>query len=356
MYMEQSPPTERALCQLLERELRERLPSTWNVRRVERSRVRDMTIQVVAPDGRVGTLAVEAKTLLDPRDVPAVVHGLRGGRPEPQAAAGVVLARYLSPRTREALKRFDLSYMDATGNLSVRLDDPALVLQSSGSDRDPWRAPDRPTNSLRGLPAARVVRALVERRPPWRVRELAETSGASLGSTARTVDFLEREALLRRDDAKQIVEVDWADLLERWAADYTIDRGRRTAWRFAPRGAASVEQIVAGLGHGYAISGSLAARRFAPYAEPRLALLYVEDLSEAITALSLAEAPDANNVLIVEPRDDLPFARTHTIDGVHYAGLGQIVVDLLTGPGRMPAEGQALIEWMRTDDDRWRRP
>jgi hypothetical protein len=354
--MELNPPTERALGQLLERELRERLPSTWRVQRVERGRVRDMTIQVVAPDGRVGTLAVEARTLLDPRDVPAVAHELREGRPEHQAIPGVVLARYLSPRAREALARFGLSYMDATGNLSVRLDDPALALQSSGADRDPWRAPDRPTNSLRGLPAARVARTLVERCPSWRVRELAETSGASLGSTARTVDFLEREALLKRDDAKRIVEVNWAALLERWAADYMVDRGRQTTWRFAPRGAASVEKIVAGLGHNYAMSGSLAARRLAPYAEPRLALLYVEDLSDATAALDLAEAPDANNVLLVEPRDDLPFIRTRTIDGVRYTALGQVVVDLLTGPGRMPAEGQALIEWMRANEKAWRRP
>lgn len=315
-----------------------------------------MTIQVVAPDGRIGTFAVEAKTLLDPRDVPAVAHELREGPPGRQASAGVVLARYLSPRAREALARSGVSYMDATGNVSVHLDDPALALQSSGADRDPWRAPDRPTNTLRGLPAARVVRALVERRPPWKVRELAEVSGASLGSTARTVDFLEREALLKRDEQKRIVEVDWAELLDRWAADYTIDRGRRTAWRFAPRGAASVEQIVAGLGDGYAISGSLAARRVAPYAEPRLALLYVEDLSDAATALDLAEAPDANNVLLVEPRDDLPFVGTRTIDDVRYVALGQIAVDLLTGPGRMPAEGRALIEWMRTNEDARRRP
>lgn len=356
MHMEQSPPAQRALSQLLERELRERLPSTWEVRRVESGRARDTTMQVVAPGGRVGILAVEAKTLLDARDVPAVADSLRGAEPERRATAGVVLARYLSPRAREALERFELSYMDATGNLSIHLDDPALILQGSGADRDPWRAPDRPTNSLRGLPAARVVRALVERRPPWKIRQLAEVSGTSLGSTARTVDLLEREALLTRGDDRRIVDVDWAALLERWAADYSIDRGRRTAWRFAPRGAASVEQIAARVGDGYAISGSLAARRLAPYAEPRLALLYVEDLAEATPALGFAEAPDANNVLLVEPRDDLPFTRTRTIDGVRYAAPGQIAVDLLTGPGRMPAEGQALVEWMRTDEDAWRRP
>jgi hypothetical protein len=60
----------------------------------------------------------------------------------------------------------------------------------------------------------------------------------------------------------------------------------------------------------YALTGSLAAQRLAPYATPRLAMLYVDN-------------PTA--------------------------------VDLLTAPGRGPAEAQALMEWMQTHESDWRR-
>lgn len=33
----------------------------------------------------------------------------------------------------------------------------------------------------------------------------------------------------------------------------------------------------------------------------------------------------------------------------------QVAVDLLTGPGRNPAEGQALLDWMEINERAWRK-
>jgi hypothetical protein len=32
----------------------------------------------------------------------------------------------------------------------------------------------------------------------------------------------------------------------------------------------------------------------------------------------------------------------------------QLVVDLLTGPGREPSEGDELLAWMKRNEDAWR--
>lgn len=42
-------------------------------------------------------------------------------------------------------------------------------------------------------------------------------------------------------------------------------------------------------------------------------------------------------------------------DGVWYAAPSQIAADLLTSPGRGPAEGEELIEWMFAHEGAWRR-
>ena len=34
----------------------------------------------------------------------------------------------------------------------------------------------------------------------------------------------------------------------------------------------------------------------------------------------------------------------------------QVLLDLMTGPGRGPAEAEALLEWMRDNEDRWKLP
>jgi len=39
---------------------------------------------------------------------------------------------------------------------------------------------------------------------------------------------------------------------------------------------------------------------------------------------------------------------------VTYVADSQVAADCLTGTGRMPAEGQALLEWMLANESRWR--
>jgi hypothetical protein len=36
--------------------------------------------------------------------------------------------------------------------------------------------------------------------------------------------------------------------------------------------------------------------------------------------------------------------------------VNQIALDCLTGNGRMPQEGEALLDWMAEDEGRWRLP
>jgi len=60
-------------------------------------------------------------------------------------------------------------------------------------------------------------------------------------------------------------------------------------------------------------------------------------------------------VLLAAAAYDVVFDRCVDVDGMRYAAPSQVVVDLLTGPGRSPSEGQALLEWMEGDEDAWRR-
>lgn len=268
--------------------------------------------------------------------------------------APLVVARYLSSRTRAALVEIGASYVDATGNVRVSSSDPGVTIQAEGAERDPWRTPDRPTSTLRGVPAARVVRALVDRKPPWKVRELATESGASLASTSRVVGFLEREALLTRGDSGEIATVNWAALLERWAVDYDLVRRRRVVGLLQPRPLDALVEPLRKYRGQYAITGSLAAARRAPYADSRLAIIYAADVSTLMTALDLREAPSRPNVLLIEPDDDYVFDRAELSDGQKYAAPSQVVVDLLSGPGRNPEEGLDLIRWMTAHEKDWR--
>ena len=45
---------------------------------------------------------------------------------------------------------------------------------------------------------------------------------------------------------------------------------------------------------------------------------------------------------------------TWECEGIRYAALAQVVADLLTSPGRGPSEGEALIDWMKANENAWR--
>ena len=56
-------------------------------------------------------------------------------------------------------------------------------------------------------------------------------------------------------------------------------------------------------------------------------------------------------MLLAEPSFDVPFVRTLTNEsGVQVAAPTQVVVDLMTGPGRGPQEAEELLEWMMRNE------
>jgi hypothetical protein len=200
-----------------------------------------------------------------------------------------------------------------------------------------------------------VVRALADYAQPVTMPELVRRSGASTGATYRVVDFLEREALLQRTPRGPITDVSWRPMLQRWSLDYGFQHSNSVTRYLQPRGLpALVERL--GEAHGllYAVTGSLAAHRLAPYAPERLAMIYVDDLDRAVDLLDLRPVDTGANVLLAAPVYDVVFDRLSFVDGVFYAAPSQTAVDLLTGPGRSPAEGEALLDWMATHEPAWR--
>ena len=94
------------------------------------------------------------------------------------------------------------------------------------------------------------------------------------------IEFLEQEDLLTRQPYGPISEVRWRQLLMRWSEDYGLAQTNPVQTYLEPRGLGALTDHLREAGDlQYALTGSLAAERFAPYAPPRLAMLYVEDPS-----------------------------------------------------------------------------
>jgi len=207
-------------------------------------------------------------------------------------------------------------------------------------------------------PAARVVRALLDHRRDWRVRGLIATSGASSGATYRVLDYLQREDLVIKTDDRYAV-TDWERLLRSWSRDTPVGSATRATAFIDPRG---LGHLLATLSKGwrfpFAVTGSVAAQEWAPYAPAKAATVYVSSIDEAAAQWGLRANVAAPNVILLEPAavGDVPFVNTVTVQaGYPVAAAPQVAADLLGGPGREPAQGEFLIDWMRAHEARWRR-
>lgn len=339
----------------LARQIQEGLPSTWPVEVRRQPQLRgvaspDAFIRIAAPTGECATVAVEIKDHLDARSIAAAL-ALARSFPADTVLLG---APFLSQRAREIIAGVGAGYGDATGNLRLQLDRPALFIRASGATSNPWPAGDEPLRTLKGPAAGRVVRALCEIRPPYGVRELAKLSGAPASTASRVTALLDREALIGRDGRSRITTVDWQNLLRRWTQDYSLIRSNRTGTYVEPRGLSALLKKLSGYRSTYSVTGSLAAVAKAPITAPRLGVVFVPDASMAADSLRLREAEDGANVMLVEPFEEVVFERTWQTDGVRYAGMAQVAADLLTGPGRGLSEGEEAIRWMEANEDAWR--
>jgi hypothetical protein len=339
--------------------LRNRLPDNWrvDVQRPPTDAAIDAIVALTAPSGEQVRFLVEAKRLLVSRDVPKVSEQLRWAADrELIDTKTMVMSRYLAPPIRERLSEGDMSFIDATGNILVQSSRPALYVRDRGADKDPWRSPGRPRGSLAGEPAARVVRSLIARRGPWSARDLVSSSGASTGATYRVLEFLQEEGLAEKTGTDYVLE-DWPKLLRRWSRDYSFFRNNRTSSYIEPRGLETLQRKAADSQYSrYAITGTIAAAQWAPYAPARAAMVYVDDAARAAKEWGLRPVEKGANVILAEPKYDVVFSgASPNRDGAVIVAVEQAAVDLLTGPGRNPSEGEELISWMERNESEWRR-
>ena len=354
--------------------IRRRLPPQWTLRDCRRDlnensprnsgRTVDAMLQIRDPQGLSAAIAVEVRTRpVEPRLVSHIAETLREMTDlrEEDAEPGtppvpMLVSSFLSTLTRERLVAASMSYADSTGNIRFSVDRPAVFIETQGADRNPFRE-GRRLRSLRGSSAARVVRGLLDYRAPFGTRELAGEIGSSPATISRVSDLLEREAIITREGPRgRIDSVDWETLARRWAMDYDfVTSNAPTTW-IEPRGTGVLFGRLRNSNLRYAVTGSFAATRLAPVAEPRLVAIYAEDPETAAGQLGLRPAETGGNVLILRPFDPVVFERAQRVDGITYTRVTQVLADLMKGPGRGPAEAEGLLEWMRDNEDIWKLP
>ncbi|WP_207393903.1 helix-turn-helix domain-containing protein [Actinomadura formosensis] len=274
----------------------------------------------------------------------------------------LVIAPWIAPRVQLLLREHGIGYVDLTGNVSLRVSRPAVAIYTQGASRSPRSSTTKSSKAtLAGLKAGRLVRLLTDVAPPYRATELANAAGLSLPYVSRLLDTLEDQLLIRRE-GRIITYVDWPQLLRVRAEHYTLLRQNSYVGMVAPNGIDAVFKALRALPGEYrgqiALTGSYAARTVAPLAVGGQLMLYLpagaprlpDEIGDELGLLRVDRGAD---VLLLRAHDPVVFERTVDHGGVRRVALSQLALDCLSGPGRMPAEGEAVLSYMRDNPRLW---
>jgi len=292
------------------------------------------------------TLLLETKSSGQPRHVREAAASLRRALASERGQAyGVFVAPFLSAQSQEILRSEGLGWLDLAGN--TRLSFGGLHIEIERAQRDPF-ATKRAQQSLFAPKSARVLRAMLADRGPWKVMDLSEHAGVSLGQVSNV-----RRLLLDKEWA----EVDPAGGMRLRRADAVLD-----AWREAARPPVVVARaytvahskdldtqlrLLFGRapleGARVLLAGHSVARRLAPFARVAGEFFYADDkgLDLIERHFKLAPTDKGENITVFSAPDDGLW--TESIDrpqGMKSAGLIQTYLDLWsTGErGREAAE------------------
>ncbi len=303
------------------------------------------------------SILVDARLRTTPAELDKAYNDPLARRMRSDAGSPIlVVSPYLSPRSRKVLEDASINYLDLTGNARIAIDYPGLSVRTEGAQREPTprRRPDR---GIAGPAAGRVIRALTDIAPPYSVTQLADLAGVSTGYCSRTLQALEREALVRRNRRGTVEEADWPAMLRRRGNAVTLFEKRRTKTYVARNGVQrTIEALSAIDDSKCAVTGSFAAARIRAVAAPVGLAVYASQPSSIAEILNLLPAEQGADVLLVAPADDGVFDRSSVADGIRWVAPSQVVLDCLGGTGRMPQEGEAVLDWMIEDETRWRSP
>lgn len=293
----------------------------------------DLTVSLEAA-GTQWTLVCEVKRVGQPRHVREAVYQLRHRLISMRSPRvyGVFVAPYLSEESIAVLREESFGYLDFAGNCFLSFG--SVFIERRGAPNPSVRR--RALREIFAPKASRVLRVLLKDPDrPWRVTDLAQSAGVSLGQASNV-----RRALLNREwaqaDASGVRLKNPTSILDAWRREYKAPVSYVTHYHTLLHGEPLESAIRAAFATPAAdqhllLSSFSAARWLAPFARISGQFFYADMMGDTLlrTALKLEPAPQGANIIVTHPKDDGVFIdRQQPAEGLWTTGPVQTYLDL----------------------------
>lgn len=257
----------------------------------------------------------------------------------------LLVVPHMTPAGRETAAEHRLSWVDLSGNASIRDEDGSLFISVQGRPNRHKRR-GRPSSPFAPKSARITRQMLIEPTRWWRQKELSEATGLDDGSVSRVARRLGEERLVERVEGK-LRPRDPRLLLDAWEDEYRFDRHDVVSGHISGSGIELARNIAGSLrkrGIAHAFTGLAAAWLLQQFAQFRLVSVYIPgDPRAAAVALGLRSEERGANVQLIGPDDEGVFAGGREIDGLACVAPVQTYLDL----NRLPERAREAAEELR---------
>jgi hypothetical protein len=309
----------------------------------EKNAIADLSVIVELPDG-VMQLIAEVKNSGQPRLAREAVNQMLRYKDKISDAYFVFIAPYISPRAADICRSEDIGYLDLSGNCLLSFD--KIFIQKK--DYPNQFKEKRDLKSLYAPKAERLLRVLLcNPGKKWKIKELADESGVSLGQASNVKKVLfDRELISGERGGFSLKEP--TALLREWTENY--DHRKNGIQEFySLKSVTEIENALATYCDNrkikYALTGFSGAVRITPAVRYKKAMVYAANLTEeAFSELSLKAVKSGGNLLLFIPYDDGVFYGSTRVDEIQVASEVQLYLDLQGFRGRGQEAAKVLYE------------
>lgn len=317
----------------------------------------DLLVEITAA-GKPYNLICEIISNGQPRYVSGALLRLRNvSAPARNEYIPLLIAPYLSPATRLLCRQNQVNCLDLMGNAFITFDKVYINRE----------VPDQPKGERREMkslfrPRSALVLKAMLRDPgkPWRVADLAQVTGVSLGHVSNVrAGLLDREWAAKGDAGIYLTKPD--ELLDTWKDNYEPPSGKPMSFYTTLHGSAFETAARDALAQcktsktsqGIAAFASFtAANWLAPYGRNSNRYFYANEsgMAALVEALKLAPATKGANVTITVPDDWGVFSDLEEpAPGAVCTSLIQTYLDLSIAGER----GEESAEYLRQEKMKW---
>mgnify|MGYP001049332347 CR=1 FL=1 len=260
----------------------------------------------------------------------------------------VFVAPYISEDSVALLKENRCSYMDLSGNCFISAA-PLFISVQGKPNQFPRQEYEKDYFGRRSTAASILLRTLLqEPYKLWKVQELSELTGKSMGTASNVKKFLSEHGWAEEEKTGfRLCNID--EMLRTWAGEYH-KKEDRVIRCYCLDPVPEVERQISlwnqNRGAAALLGKFSAAARYAPTVRYNQVSVYVnsQDVNEFLFDMELKRVESGENVTIIIPHDETPCLYPQEIGGTLITSPEQTVLDLLSGTGRGTEAADGILE------------